>query len=339
MARSFASVTGDPIRRLWGLWFMALLCSLQWGGWADCLAAQSATEPPVDDLPARFEQAQRQGAVQLGQRPVYLQSTENPERLEGEVLALIDHPVQEVRAALGQASAWCDILILHLNVKYCRVVRSSGSASPTEVLEVGLGRKYDEPLASAHWLRFRFRTLGPSAAAATPGEPPRPGGRLPAVELLAPEGPLDTRDIRIGVQTVDAPGGRTLLQLRYAYAQGPAARWAMQLYLATVGRHKQGFSLMQARADDTGNPSARPVPVTGVRGLLERNTVRYYLAIDAYLDALALPPAQQLERRLQDWFTATERHPAQLHELDWETYVQMKRIEVRRQQSPPPGRP
>jgi hypothetical protein len=79
--------------------------------------------------------------------------------------------------------------------------------------------------------------------------------------------------------------------------------------------------------------------VTGVRALLERNTVRYYLAVDAYLEALVLPQAQQLERRLLDWFAATERHPRQLRELDWETYVQMKRMEVRRQQSAPSGRP
>jgi hypothetical protein len=78
--------------------------------------------------------------------------------------------------------------------------------------------------------------------------------------------------------------------------------------------------------------------VTGVRGLLERNTVRYYLAVDAYLDALRLPREQQLERRLVDWFAATEQHPQQLRELDWETYVQMKRLEVKRQQDPQPGR-
>jgi hypothetical protein len=73
--------------------------------------------------------------------------------------------------------------------------------------------------------------------------------------------------------------------------------------------------------------------------MIERNAMRYYLAIDAYLDARALPPAQQLERRLVDWFAATERHPEQLRELDWETYVQMKRLEVRRQQTLAPGRP
>jgi hypothetical protein len=80
------------------------------------------------------------------------------------------------------------------------------------------------------------------------------------------------------------------------------------------------------------------IVVSLVRGLLERNTVRYYLAVDAYLDALRLPREQQLERRLLDWFAATEQHPQQLRELDWETYVQMKRLEVKRQQDRPPGR-
>lgn len=277
--------------------------------------------------------------MKLGQRPVYLQSSEGPQRLEGEVLALIEHPVQDVRAALAKAAAWCDILILHLNVKYCRAARQGGGTSPAEVLEVGLGRKHDEPLASVHWLHFRFRQLGPPEPPTPPAGPPGTGVRLPVVELIAAEGPLDTHDIRIAVKMAESPGGRTLLQLRYTYAQGPAARWAMQLYLSTAGRHKVGFSLVPDRSDGNAAPAARATPVTGVRGLLERNTVRYYLAIDAYLDALVLPPAQQLERRLRDWFAATERHPAQLHELDWATYVQMKRLEVRRQQSPPPGSP
>ncbi len=306
----------------------ALLCVL--ATWACGVAAQNAPGVPDDDLRARFEQARRQGAVQLGQRPVYLQSTETPQRLEGEVLALIEHPMPTVRAALAQATAWCDILILHLNVKYCRATASPGAA---QRLEVGLGRKFDEPLSSVHWLLFAFRADAPDSR----GAPGAPG--TAAVELRAAEGPLDTRDIRITVQTAAAGDARTLLRLRYAYMQGPAARWALQLYLATVGREKVGFSQVP---DHPGAPLRTPPqaqPVTGVRGLLERNTVRYYLAVDAYLDALDLPPAQQLERRLLDWFAGTERHPAQLRELDWETYLQMKRLEVRRQQGTPPTRP
>jgi hypothetical protein len=311
-------------------WRVVAVCLLQIALWGWNVQAQGGSVPP-EDLAARFEQLRRLGAVQLGQKPVYLQSTETAERLEGEVLALIDHPVLRVRTALAQATVWCDILILHLNVKYCRAARQPGPAGAVDTLEVGLGRKFDEPLSDVHWLDFRFSA---SPAAVGPASPP--GASPPAVELLAPEGPLGTRDIRITVRTAEAAGGRTLLQLRYAYAQGASARWAMQVYLATLGRHKVGFSLVPERAD---NPSGPLQPVTGVRALLERNTVRYYLAVDAYLDALALPPAQQLERRLLDWFAATERHPRQLRELDWETYVQMKRLEVRRQQGSPSGRP
>ena len=62
--------------------------------------------------------------------------------------------------------------------------------------------------------------------------------------------------------TVDGDGRSTHQQ------QGAAARWAMQVYLATLGRHKVGFSLVPERAD---NPSGPLQPVTGVRALLERN--------------------------------------------------------------------
>ena len=91
------------------------VCLLHIALWGWSVQAQSGSVPP-EDLAVRFEQLRRQGAVQLGQKPVFLQSTETPERLEGEVLALIDHPVLRVRAALAQAAVWCDILILHLNV-------------------------------------------------------------------------------------------------------------------------------------------------------------------------------------------------------------------------------
>ena len=57
--------------------------------------------------------------------------------------------------------------------------------------------------------------------------------------------------------------------------------------------------------------------------------MRYYLAIDAYLGA---PATDQLERRLQAWFAATENYPLQLHEIDRASYIGMKRAEHKRQQ-------
>jgi hypothetical protein len=68
-----------------------------------------------------------------------------------------------------------------------------------------------------------------------------------------------------------------------------------------------------------------------MRGVAERNTMRYYLAIDAYLDSLAAPADQQVEKRLVSWFDATEKYPRQLHELTRDEYLHMKRDEVQRQ--------
>ena len=44
-------------------------------------------------------------------------------------------------------------------------------------------------------------------------------------------------------------------------------------------------------------------------------------------------PAAQLEQRLQSWFRASERYPRQLHEMDREAYLVMKRAEHLRQQT------
>ena len=53
-------------------------------------------------------------------------------------------------------------------------------------------------------------------------------------------------------------------------------------------------------------------------------------AIDAYLASLTLPAPQQVERRLHDWFTATERYAPQLHEVGEADYLAMKRKEMAR---------
>ena len=70
-----------------------------------------------------------------------------------------------------------------------------------------------------------------------------------------------------------------------------------------------------------------------MRGALERNTMRYYLALDAYLDALSAPPQAQFEKRLRTWFASTERYALQLHEVTLGDYLEMKRKEYKRQQA------
>jgi hypothetical protein len=291
------------------LWVCASLAQAQ----AAVQAAPEASAPAV--LRERLAQARAQAARNPFQMPVYLQSTEAADRLQGEVFARVEQPFERARSALAGADRWCPILILHLNVKYCRAER----AGTADVLQVAIGRKFDQPLADAYWVRFDFRVA--SAAA----------DYLQLV-LQAPSGPMGTRDYRIAVELAPAEDGRTVLHMTYAYAYGTTARWAMQAYLATIARDKVGFSVVGRRADGT------PTYIGGVRGVVERNTMRYYLAIEAYLAAQALPAPEQLARSLEQWFDATEQYAQQLHEIDRPAYLEMKRHEVQRQATtPPPG--
>ena len=98
----------------------------------------------------------------------------------------------------------------------------------------------------------------------------------------------------------------------------------MRGYLATTASTKIGFTKVGQGDSQTY--------VGGMRGAVERNTMRYYLAIDAYLASLRLPQPAQLDARLNAWFDATEKYPEQLGEVDKDSYLKMKKSEVLRQQ-------
>jgi hypothetical protein len=238
--------------------------------------------------------------------PLVLQSDETPGRIDGDVYAVLEHPFARVSTALADPAQWCEILILHLNTKYCRRVELQGATH----VQLRVGRKEPQAIAAASLLDFAWRA-------------PQLRPEYLSVRMEAPEGPYDTGQYRLQAEAVPLDGGRTFLHLGYGLSYGGASRFAMQLYLGTVGRDKVGFTRVARGGTEAF--------VDGLRGVVERNTMRYYLAIDAYLDSLALPPGQQLEKRLQAWFDATERYPRQLHEVEREAYLRMKRDEVRRQ--------
>jgi len=280
-----------------------------------CLAGAGAhaQSPGPEALRARFAAMRAQPDAAIFDRPLYLQASESPALQQGDVLALVDYDYDAVRRALTRADNWCDILILHLNVKYCRASSTAGH----DTLDVGMGRKFDQPLAAVSWLALDYRIE-------------RDAEDDVSVALQAPEGPMGARDFRISTEAVPYDARRSLVHLSYAYADGLASRLAMQAYLATIGSDKVGFSVVGHRAD------GQPIRSGGLRGLLERNTMRYYLAVEAYLAASGLPAAQQPQRRLDEWFTATERYPLQLHEVDRAAYIAMKLGELRRARSEPP---
>jgi hypothetical protein len=201
-------------------------------------------------------------------------------------------------------------MILHVNTKYCR----ASTANARTVLTMSIGKKTEQPIAAAFNVEFAFRV-----AATTPD--------YLAVQLTADSGPLATSDYRILLEAAPAEGGRTILHLTYSYAYGTAGRLAMLGYLATGGRGKVGFTVDGIQAD------GQPNYIGGVRGVVERNTMRYFLAIDAYLGALNAPLPEQFEKRLQNWYAAAEKYPRQLHDVERADYLDMKRNEYLRQQA------
>ena len=235
--------------------------------------------------------------------PLVLQSEEVGRRIDGDVYAIVDHPYPAVAAALRDPAQWCEILILHLNTKYCR--RQDTAAGGTRV-DVRVGKKEPQSIRAATPLSFAWRK-------------PQVLSDYLSVQMEAAEGPYDTRDYRLLAEAMPLEGGRTFLHMGYAFSYGGASDMAMSLYLRTIGRDKVGFT------------RSGPDLVSGMRGVAERNTMRYYLAIDAYLDSLSAPVGQQLERRLRAWFDATERYPRQLQEVGRDAYLRMKREEVQRQ--------
>lgn len=241
-------------------------------------------------------------------RPLVLESKESSGDLRGDVYSVVEHPYPVVMQSLRSVDNWCDVLLLHLNVKGCK---ATGGASPALTLNVG--RKFDQSLEDAYALEFAFRPVAATA-------------EYLQVQLTAPEGPLSTKNYRIVVEAVPVDARKTFVHMSYAYGYGFTAKIAMQTYLSTVGRDKVGFSVVES---PSGGGTTN---VGGVLGLLERNTMRYYLAIDAYLSAHAAPKAEQAERRLKAWFLATERYAKQLREMGEADYMDMKRKELRRAQ-------
>jgi hypothetical protein len=224
---------------------------------------------------------------------------------------VLDYPLEKVAAALRTQEQWCDVLILHLNTKYCRAAEVNGGPG----LTVYIGKKDPQPLDQAYRVDFAYR------ADSTPD--------YLDVRMSADKGPVGTSDYRILVEAGAVDSRKTLLHLTYSYSYGMAGKLGMQGYLATVGASKVGFTV-------TGDEGGKPAYIGGVRGVVERNTMRYYLAIDSYLKEMDAPGTEQFERRLKDWFNATERYARQLREVEREEYMDMKRAEYQRQQQQEP---
>lgn len=277
------------------LLLLCMMCSCT--GWA--FAAPSDTNS-ASSLRARY--------VELGPlltnnqylRPLYLESADSSSRLRGEVYALVHFPFAIVSEALNDPLNWCDVLILHIYTQKCQM-----PAVKENRILVDIGKRSYLLFDKVAQFEFSYNPVS-----TTPD--------YFDLSLIAKTGPLDTSDYRVLLEAVSVRG-ETFLHLTYSYAYGFVAKLAMETYLATAGSGKVGFT-------QTGRRSAGQAEnIGGMRGVVERNTMRYYLAVEAYLEAFSSPPQERREKGLQSWFTSTEQFPRQLSEMDRATYLETKR--------------
>ena len=238
--------------------------------------------------------------------PLRIGFHQDPSEVQGRVTAVVGWPLEDVVASLSSAEDWCDVLLLHLNVKYCRAVGGADAG-----LRVALGRKTFQSLEDVHWLAFDLRVH-------------RAGANGFDVELAADRGPFDTHAYRIRLRATPQGSDRSELQFEYSFRYGLPGKLAMNAFLATSGQGKVGFTTVPRAPGELQY-------VTGLRGAVERNVMRYFLAITAHLQARDLPLASRAERRFGLWFDATEQYARQLREMDRTDYLAMKRGELSRQ--------
>lgn len=78
------------------------------------------------------------------QRALVLNSGESAQSTQGDIYGVVDYPFDQVNAGLNNPDHWCEVLILHVNTKYCRAQQGNNGVN----LKLYVGKKTPQALAS-----------------------------------------------------------------------------------------------------------------------------------------------------------------------------------------------
>lgn len=236
--------------------------------------------------------------------PVYVNSRDENNTMTGVIYGVIHHPFETVSQSVQSAANWCAIAPQHLNIKACTYQQIKNHCQ----LTFYSGRKFYEKADDVDQLAYRFNINEQTK-------------NFIHISLTADDGPAGTSHYRLYVKAIPLDKTSSFIYFSYSYQYNFITSIGMGTYLATLGRGKVGFSI--TGKDEKGNP----VYVDGVRGIIERNSVRYYLAIQSYLDTLHIKPEDRFTARITKWFDLTEQHHLQLHEMGKKEYLGYKQLE------------
>src|SRR5688572_22945806 len=135
-------------------------------------------DAPTDSsvaLRARYVEMSEQLENSAIQRGLYLVSTDNSSAPRGDAYAVINYSFATAATAFSTPADWCESLILHLNVQYCRASTRDGHPQ----LSAALGKKTNQPLDDTHRIDLIYNVAESSAD-------------YTRIELSSREGPLGT---------------------------------------------------------------------------------------------------------------------------------------------------
>jgi hypothetical protein len=233
--------------------------------------------------------------------PLAVRSEAREDRVSAEIRGVLDHSFQKLVGLLTRPVSWCDFVSLTPNIKACTFQEDGRQA----VLTLYIGwRGYRSPEASSPQVyQFVVRARQPEYA---------------AISVTATQGLLGTRAHQFDMEAA-AVAGKTVFVLRSSYEPSALSRTVTTVYLTTLGRDKIGFTRVP---HDGGSGYVR-----GIQGMIERNVMRYYLALKAFLDTQGPPNSEQFETRISTAYDLMESYAAQLHLMEKAEYLDIKRRE------------
>ena len=257
-----------------------------------------------NDLKETYEEIEDDLLESIYDIPIYLESEVTENAMRGDIYGIIYHPYKTVSENLASLSSWCKIMPQHLNIKACTYQYINGQCK----LIFYSGRKFYEKADDVYHLDYEFNVQALNK-------------NYFNASLNSKKGPLDTTNYIINVEAIPLTDNSTFFYLAYEYKYGFWTRLGMSAYFSTLGSGKVGFTIEDK--DEEGNP----IYVEGIRGVIERNSMRYYFAIQSYLDTQKDPIEIRFKRRISNWFDLTEKHHKQLYEMDKKDYLKYKKME------------
>ena len=241
--------------------------------------------------------------------PLFLESYEHGNKVKVDVYGIFNYPFTSVANVLKVPANWCDIVSLHPNVKACTYRELPGDW----LLTFYVGKKVYQPPEEARQVIYHFSNVIQQP-------------EYLDILLRADSGPFGTEDHRMRFEALPLDRGKTFVHVSYEYRDSLALRLAGKAYFSTFGRDKVGFTVIGT------NGNGQDILVGGSRGVIERNAVRYYFAIQTFMNTLRTPENTLLSMRISQWYDLTTHYRTQLFDMEKKEYLTAKTAEHKNQE-------